>query len=119
MSNLKERLLLFIAYLGIEKSKFEQVTGLSNGFVDKSGDNIRSSSLDKISNAYPLLNKEWLRNGVGEMLKSSITQNNQNGDNIQGNTISIQKSETEVFLELLKKKDEQMDRLISIIEKLS
>lgn len=119
MSSLKERLLLFIAYLGVEKSKFEQVTGLSNGFVDKSGDNIRSSSLEKISNTYPLLNTEWLRCGTGEMLKNSITQNNQNGDNIQGTSISIQKSETEVFLELLKKKDEQIDRLLSIIEKLS
>lgn len=89
MSNLKERLLSFINYLGLEKSKFEQVTGLSNGFVDKSGDNIRSSSLEKISSQYPQLNKDWLRYGTGEMLKDPIIQDISNYSKSQVKTDSI------------------------------
>lgn len=89
MSNLKERLLSFIDYLGLEKSKFEQVTGLSNGFVDKSGDNIRSSSLEKISSKYPLLNTDWLRYGTGEMLNEHIVQNTSNIQSKFDSTMNI------------------------------
>lgn len=69
--NLKERLLEFLNYKGIEKSRFEKEVGLSNGFVDKAGNNTRLSSLDRISNKYPDLNINWLRTGEGDMLKNT------------------------------------------------
>lgn len=68
--NTKDRLLAFIEYAGIKKASFEKKVGLSNGFVDKMGDNTRLSNLEKISNVYPELNVNWLRTGEGEMLKS-------------------------------------------------
>lgn len=46
-------------------------------------------------------------------------QTNVNGDNINGGSVTVNKTENEKLLELLKKKDEQIDRLLSIIEKLS
>ena len=58
--SLKERILAFIEKMGLTKAQFEKNAGLSNGFVDKSGDNSRRSSLDKISTAYPQLNMAWL-----------------------------------------------------------
>lgn len=67
---LKERLLEFIEYRALDKALFERTAGLSNGFVDKSGENTRKSSLDKISIAFPDLNLAWLRTGEGEMLLS-------------------------------------------------
>lgn len=72
--SLKERILAFIEKMGLTKSQFEKNAGLSNGFVDKSGDNSRRSSLDKISTAYPQLNMAWLLTGEGEMLKTSTEQ---------------------------------------------
>ena len=66
MSGVKERLLSFIKDLGIEKSVFERTAGLSNGFVDKVTDNIRSKSLAAIANAYPQLNIDWVKTGNGE-----------------------------------------------------
>lgn len=74
MDGLQRRLLEFIAYLNIPKAQFEKNVGLSNGFVDKSGDNTRKSSLDKISIRYPVCNINWIMTGEGEMLKSSISQ---------------------------------------------
>lgn len=71
MDALKYRLLQIIEKLGITKSQFEKKVGFSNGFVDKSGDNTRKSSLDKISIAYPNININWLMTGEGEMLKKS------------------------------------------------
>ena len=71
MGTLKERLMQVINKLGITKAQFEKNVGLSNGFVDKSGDNTRKSSLEKISNTYPEININWLMTGEGEMLKSA------------------------------------------------
>ena len=131
--NLKYRLLEFISHKGLNKCEFEQICDLSNGFVDKSGNNTRRSTLDKISSVYPDLNVNWLLTGEGEMLKSVVNQSNIVGDNIQGTNVTVNKSQTDKFLELLKARDgqisksqeqisksqAQIDRLIGIIEKLN
>lgn len=44
-----------------------------------------------------------------------IIQKNKNGDNFNGEGFSVNKADQEI-LSLLKKKDEQIDRLITIIE---
>lgn len=64
----KERLLAFIAHLGIKNAEFERLCGLSNGFVQNTNDRIRRSSLNQISNAFPQLNVDWIISGKGEML---------------------------------------------------
>ncbi|MCE8503179.1 hypothetical protein J8986_03270 [Bacteroides thetaiotaomicron] len=65
---LRERLLNYIAYKGIDKATLERKSGLSNDAVNKMGDNTRISTLDKISNAFPDINIAWLKTGVGEMI---------------------------------------------------
>lgn len=66
--SVKNRLLEFIKYSGIDKSVFERKTGLSNGFIDKTGEKIRNASVEKIVNIYPQINRTWLTTGEGEML---------------------------------------------------
>ncbi len=66
---LNDRVLKFIAHKGLAAQKFERLVGLSNGAVNKMGDNTRKSTLDKISNTFPELNRVWLLTGEGEMLK--------------------------------------------------
>lgn len=73
-SLLKGRVLQYIDFKQIEKSRFEKESGLSNGFVDKIGDSIRSASLDKIRNGFPDLNIDWLLTGEGDMLKDNETK---------------------------------------------
>lgn len=70
--DLRERLLQFIDYKGLDKASFERAADLSNGFVDKSGNNTRKKSLDKISIAFPELNIAWLRTGEGSMLSDQV-----------------------------------------------
>lgn len=65
---LRERLLDYIAYKGIDKATLERKSGLSNDAVNKMGDNTRVRTLDRISNAYPDINIAWLKTGVGEMI---------------------------------------------------
>ena len=67
---MKERLIKFLAYLGIGQTKFEEKVGLSRGFVNNIGDSIREKNLNKIHTIYPDLNINWLKTGEGEMLKS-------------------------------------------------
>lgn len=64
----KDRLLLFIKHLGIGQTKFEKECGISNAYVS----NVSSVSYDKllsITKRYPELNAEWVKDGVGEMLR--------------------------------------------------
>lgn len=66
---LKDRIIEFIEFKGITTQNFEKKVGLSNAAVSKMGDNTRRTTLDKISNAFPELNQNWLLTGEGEMLK--------------------------------------------------
>ncbi len=103
---MNERITYFIDSLGISVSEFERVCNLSNGAVSKMGDNTRTSTLDKISNAYPALNVNWLRTGEGEMLKAGVYQYNQNGDNLNDQSVTIHKSDE--LLEILKTQSAQL-----------
>lgn len=89
---LKDRLLQFISYKGLDIAVFERSVGLSNGAVHKVGDGTRSKTIDKISEVYTDLNTVWLKTGVGEMLidtersdktvsilQSSISENTRKG----------------------------------------
>ena len=69
--SIKDRLLQFIAHKGLTNKSFETKCGLGNGFVSKVGDSIRKEKLEKISNAFPELNIDWIINEKGEMLKSA------------------------------------------------
>lgn len=66
--SLQDRIRAYIKHLNVSVSEFETKTGLSNGSVSKMGDGTRRATLDRISKAYPSLNKTWLLTGEGEML---------------------------------------------------
>ena len=68
MSEIKDRLVKFLQYKGIGQLAFENACSLSRGFVNKIGDSITVRSQDKIKNAFPELNMNWLKVGIGSML---------------------------------------------------
>lgn len=72
--------MLFIDHLQISVMAFEGKAGLSNGAVSKMTDNVRNQTLNKIVDAFPQLNPNWLRNGEGAMLKDQPTPNDCNGE---------------------------------------
>lgn len=122
--NLNERLKEFIASKRLSISEFERICGLSNGYVKKCTTSVGKRGLGDIRRAFPDLNTDWLLTGEGEMLRPSAIQTNQNGDNIHGQTITVNKSETEKFLEalatcheIIRKKDEQIDKLLNMLNK--
>lgn len=97
-------------YLGYKNPYF---SGIING-KEKMSDAFLRNISEKLN-----INSQWIVTGDGEMfLDKKIIQQNKNGDNIQGHSVTVNKTETEYFIELLKKKDEQIDRLLTIIEKM-
>lgn len=65
--DVKERLLLFIQYLGITYQQFEIDTGLPNGYIENLKENVDKFALEIIINKYPDLNISWLLTGIGEI----------------------------------------------------
>ena len=105
---MKDRLIIFLEYLGIGQNKFAQNVGLSAGYVNNLGENISSRSLNKILNVYPQLNEKWLLTGKGEMIKPINTQKakgnnsiNSNINNIEGN-VTISHNDFSNLLDLQK-----------------
>ena len=64
----KDRIKAFASYKCLTPKEFEQMCELSNGAFSKINDNIRPKTVDRISIAFPELNREWLLTGNGEML---------------------------------------------------
>ena len=70
---------------------------------------------------YPELNRVWLMTGEGEMLKSNVSIENGDGSKQvidDGNNINTP-STLDKALDALAKSQEQIDRLIVVIEKLT
>jgi len=66
-----DRLIRFIAYLGLKPTSFEVEMGFSNGSISKAINEKRalgSDRLETIFSKYPTLNLEWLLTGKGEMI---------------------------------------------------
>ena len=66
----KERLIRFLKFKGLNKKVFEEKAGLSNGYVGSIRVGIGSRALLKIEKTFPELSTHWLLTGEGEMLKT-------------------------------------------------
>jgi hypothetical protein len=128
--NLKDRLLDLIACEELNPNQFYIKTGLGNGFLDKVGEKLKNPSVEKISKVFPHWNIDYLQTGDGDKYKKDLQNNDvmnskiQNSNIQQGNYINYLSSElvnlfsntTKGYQEMMKKRDEQIDRLIGIIE---
>lgn len=107
---MKQRILQFIDFKAINKNVFYKETGLSNGFLDKTG-SIGVDKLEKILLTYPEINVEWLITGDGKMLKTSdFEQEN------EGKIITMVHNNTIKTHESLMQEIENLKKTIKIIE---
>ena len=127
--NIKERIYAFIKYKGISIKRFEEICHLSNGYISSMRKGFGTDKLNNVLTLFPELNREWLLYGEGEMINPIVNQTNTSGDNIQGHSVTINKTEGD-YLEIIKSltsqlsvsqqqisvSQEQINRLITIIE---
>lgn len=64
----KQRIAEFCKVKNISLRKFEQIVGLSNGYINNIVNSVSQKKLEQISAAFPDLNKSWLLLGEGNML---------------------------------------------------
>lgn len=132
-----ERFDKYMAFKGLNDNKVTVDLGLSNGTIGKSrkdGRDLSDRVIEQILNFYTDLNKVWLLTGEGEMLNKTIHQEAKGDNNTQvagnGNNVNVttkslleelaaQRKLTEKAQEQVSKAQEQIDRLLSIIEKMN
>lgn len=128
MDNIGEKLKDFFKDKGLTQMQIAEITGANQSYIAallNGNKQFGKKQAQKWGELFDL-SPNWLLTGLGDMFStSSIIQQNQNGDNINGHSVSVEKkAETERFLdtikechELLRKKDEQIDRLLSLLER--
>ena len=124
----KERLREFIKFKKISERAFCSRIGVSNSYVNSIRTSIQPDKMKTITVEFPELNPMWLLTGDGEMLHSGNTnQISGNGNTaVAGNGNKVTANDIAGMIELqkgyqaiIKEKDAQINRLISVIEKLS
>lgn len=125
-----QRIMLIISNYGLSKSAFSNKVEMEQTTVNNQILGKRSISVYLILNtlkSFKDISAEWLMRGegdmfrhagqhVGDIISSTAVVNHGDGNSIANNDTTTLQSK---YLELLAKKDQQIDRLLSIIEKLS
>ena len=74
----KERVLFLIVQLGLSQRGFEQCIGVSNGALRGINTRISIKMLDKIKEAFPEVNIDWLRYGAGQIFVDKVVPEEEN-----------------------------------------
>lgn len=106
VGGIKQRLKEFADNQGISIREFERKCSLGNSFVNHIGQTIGADKLERIIQEYPQLNKDWILYGTGSMFREDV---------VQAINADFQSNFDKVCT-LIQKKDEQIDRLLDLLE---
>lgn len=124
----KERLREYIKTLNVSEREFCRRIGVSSSYVNNIRQSIQPDKMKAIGEKFPELNPMWLLTGDGEMMQGNninrVSGNNNtavagNGNQVTTNDIAGLIELQKGYQEMIKEKDSQIARLISVIEKLS
>ena len=76
--DIKSRTYLFVNHKGLTMKKFEELCGLSSGYVSSMRKGFGRGKLNNVLTVFPDLNREWLLYGEGEMLVSETPTEEKN-----------------------------------------
>ena len=118
---LKERIQAYCQYKGISVSQFERQAGLSNGYFKEGSKMPRPDRISKILKKFPDINRNWLLYEEEPMLKTTDQPVSQGGEDVtptKAETNNLDTMERMKFFEALERRDREVSRLITIIEKM-
>jgi transcriptional regulator with XRE-family HTH domain len=119
MEDLSEKLRQFFKDEGLTQEKIADILGVTQPYVNSLLSGKRAFGKNQAQRFEELfgISASWLLTGKGEMVLKRVVQNNQNGNNVLGETVTLnEENSTEKFIALLQKKDEQIDRLLTLLE---
>lgn len=129
---LSERIKALIECSKLSIPKFAEFVGFKTPQAVREILNGRTKTLSdaaqmKILHAFPDLNEAWLMTGEGEMLRSTYTQNVEDSKNFtQTGNVTVNNSDAALLKaideiseqrKMVQKAQEQIDRLLTILEK--
>jgi hypothetical protein len=124
-STIKERILYILEKKEIAKEKFFNDIGMTYGnFTGPAKKTpLNSTAIGNIFSKIPDINLEWLITGKGETFKNiqkigDVNNSNVVGANVNGNGININGIPSDL-IDIIKKQQEQMGKLIETINTLS
>lgn len=115
-----ERLKGFFKEKGLTQEQIASMLGVTQPYVNSLFTGKRGFGKQQAKKFEELfgISEAWLLTRNGEMVIDSVIQNNQNGNNIHGHTVNYQgENSTEKLIAMLQKKDEQIDRLLTLLER--
>lgn len=115
-----ERLKGFFKEKGLTQEQIASMLGVTQPYVNSLFTGKREFGKQQAKKFEELfgISEAWLLTRNGEMVTDSVIQNNQNGNNIHGHTVNYQgENSTEKLIAMLQKKDEQIDRLLTLLER--
>lgn len=138
-TTINERLAEIASNYKLSVRGFEKQIGVSNGFVKNASKGIGADKMQSILRAFPDVNEQWLLTGEGEMLKSgavvggNVKSSTVVGANVSGSGNNISNSDAialskaideisemrKILQEQVKNNQEQFDRFMAVIEKLT
>lgn len=126
MGSILERVAEFARNEGITIGALERTIGASKGVLSRAlaqGTDIQSKWITQFVEKYPQISAEWLLTGKGDMLKSNqqgisnIDNSNVVGANVNGSGININSNQSDL-LDIIRKQQQQIDKLIDTIAKM-
>lgn len=90
MESIKDRIIKFIRYRGLRVKQFENICGLSNGYINSMRKGFGREKLENVLSMFPELNRDWIVYGEGEMLKPNTQRHTiiSGTGNINNNSIN-------------------------------
>lgn len=119
---IQQRVKQYLKLKNLTHKQFEEMCNLGNGTAARLRESTRKNTLDRIANNSDL-NILWLLTGEGEMLKENINVNADNGSaaSAMGDATVTGPNNNELspeVIELLKRKDAQIDSLLKEVSHL-
>lgn len=114
---IKQRISDFIKFKGITVKTFEERCELSNGYISSMRKGFGAEKLENVLKEFPELSRDWLLYGEGDMLSGGVRQNvNGSNNHVAGRDINISSEDFSKLIDTVNKQQEQMGRLISLLE---
>lgn len=122
MKNIGEELKSYFRERGITQEELAETLGVSQPYINALFNNSKKFGKKQAQKWNELfgISVNFLLTGEGSICSDHITRNNQNGDNINGHSVTVNKTEVD-YIEIIKaqsnqllKSQEQIDELLQL-----